>query len=397
MGKKKILIVLPDFPYPPRRNGISIRYYPIIEYLGARYDLHILAICKNFNNLNYKKDMEKYVSKVFVYNKKPITKPVLTRAYELVKSFIPFQKPYGLVNRDQKKIDEVFKENLSSYNYDIAVSVTVNYFHEIKKFVKAKKYIIDGIDSRYLHNKRRGSSILDQYKAFLEGEWEAKCARESDYISYVSPVDANIIKTKTNNKVEIGVIPNGLFLDDFTEIRSTTDVSTIGFLGNMQYDSNIEAAVQVFDIYRVLKGKGRDIRYKIIGRNPVKIIRDLEKTAGVEVTGSVDSIWHHINSVSVFVFPMMIGSGQQNKLLEAMYAGRPVVTTNLGNSGVQGIHGEHLIIANSQREMVKAIIRILDTPGLSSTLGNNGKEFVINKYKWSEIFKKIEKEWNLSN
>src|SRR4029079_1233690 len=85
----------------------------------------------------------------------------------------------------------------------------------------------------------------------------------------------------------------------------------------------------------------------IIGSNPVDSVRALGKKPGVTVTGTVDDIWPYVNAIDLFVFPLWKGTGLKNKVLEAMYAKRPVVTTRIGNEGIDAVSGRDLVICDS--------------------------------------------------
>ena len=79
---------------------------------------------------------------------------------------------------------------------------------------------------------------------------------------------------------------------------------------------------------------------------------------GVTVTGTVDSIWNHLDAVDVCAFPMFAGAGLQNKVLEAMVAGRPVVTTPIGNEGIDAKPGSEIVVAEDEEGFARAIERL---------------------------------------
>ncbi|WP_027328173.1 glycosyltransferase [Marinimicrobium agarilyticum] len=394
MYRKKILIIIPTFPYPARRNGVSIRYFPIIEHLGRTNDVHVVCICNKAFDEIYIKELKKHVSDVSVYVREKVNPNIVSKMKNRIASLVPGRKPYSFRCYDNERIKDFISKRCEGIEFDSTVCVTTQYFDITKRSVNSKKYFIDGIDSSYLHYKRRsGKSILENIDTKALASWESKCLRVAEGASYVSPVDRDQMQSIAGSKASIKLIPNGLYFEDYKDESIVNDKFTLGFLGNMQYDSNIRAALDLYHIFLILRERGFNLKLKIIGRRPVENIRKLAEDNDVEVTGSVSSIWPHINGVDVFVFPMTIGSGQQNKLLEAMYASKPVVTTSLGNSGIGGESFKDLVVADSEEDMVSAIAKIYSDNNLIKKLQTNSKIFVEGMYSWERILKELDRFW----
>ena len=101
------------------------------------------------------------------------------------------------------------------------------------------------------------------------------------------------------------------------------------------------------------------------------------------VTGFVDDIRDYYNLADVFVAPLHMGRGVQNKVLEAMAMGRPVVATSKANAGVQGKAGLHLLVADTADAFVEAISSMLNDPKKAAQFGRAARDFVVSNFDWN--------------
>ena len=160
------------------------------------------------------------------------------------------------------------------------------------------------------------------------------------------------------------------------------DTPNIGFLGNMAYQPNIDACLFLTTtIFPRLRKLQPDIHLYIIGRNPGKELIERCNDPQIHVTGEVENIWDYVRSINTFVFPMLTGAGLQNKILEAMYAGKPVVTSTIGNAGIGAIHGENIYIANTVDDYVNYTIDAIT----NKRIGNHAKVFIEKNYSAKSV------------
>jgi glycosyltransferase involved in cell wall biosynthesis len=121
----------------------------------------------------------------------------------------------------------------------------------------------------------------------------------------------------------------------------------------------------------------------ISGVDPSPAVRDLARTdARIEVTGWVRDIRSSYASARIFVAPMQIGTGLQNKLLEAMAMRMPCITSTLANNAVGAVPGESILIGNTPEDYAAHILRLLDDPAERERLAENGLSFVHEHFDW---------------
>jgi glycosyltransferase involved in cell wall biosynthesis len=165
---------------------------------------------------------------------------------------------------------------------------------------------------------------------------------------------------------------------------------TIGFLGHMGYPPNISAVLRLHDrLFLPMKKEIPELRLKIIGHWPGSEIRALESD-DVEVTGTVESIWPHLAEVNVMVFPMEIGGGLQNKILESLAADRAVVTTSISAIGCGEKGLEYLVVADTDEDLRAATLALLRDSSRRSEAVGKGRE-LLRFFDWDEILPRYEK------
>ena len=392
--RKKVLICFSEIPYPVRRNGISIRYLPILERFNKEYEIDLLLILDEPADKDHLEALESYCENLYCYVQNKSRPNILKRLFVNLRALLPGQQPLEVYSYDNRKIKSYVVSKTRGIHYDVKLSVVIAYAELIRDCVSADRYVIDCIDSRYAHAVRvSNNTLMDRYKLSLLRRWEINCISKADMVSFVSAMDVGILTEGGPEIKNIEVIPNGIYIDDYTDDKESVEGFVIGFLGNMDYHPNIHAALKLSDIFNNLKKEISDLKLLIIGRNPGQDILDLQKMPGVIVTGSVESIWPYVNATDVFVFPMSHGAGQQNKLLDVMYAGRPVISSGLGNSGIGAKEEQEIEIADTDDEIKAKIVALYKDAVRKKSLAMKGKEFIEKKYGWDSIFKKIESDY----
>jgi polysaccharide biosynthesis protein PslH len=207
---------------------------------------------------------------------------------------------------------------------------------------------------------------------------------------YISKVDARSVRPALTSRTY--VIPNGITFADAPAYfdRKPNRNAIIGFLGDMGYPPNISAVLRLAQrIFPRILATIPDARLLIIGRNPAPEIRDLQ-SATITVTGTVDDIWRYIAQISVFVFPMIEGVGLQNKILEAMYAQVPAVTTRIAAAGVGATSGEQLLVGETDEELAEQALRLLRDRTYAEQLARQARQYVMREFDWQKILPRYE-------
>jgi glycosyltransferase involved in cell wall biosynthesis len=140
----------------------------------------------------------------------------------------------------------------------------------------------------------------------------------------------------------------------------------------------------------LLKARRPDVKLRIVGAEPSAQVRRLAEIDGVTVTGSVDDVRPHIARAALTVAPLRIARGTQNKILEAMAMGVPVVCSSVAAGGVDAVPDEHLLTADSPAEQCAAILRILDDQAERDRLSAAGRARVLTSHSWPNSMKRLD-------
>jgi glycosyltransferase involved in cell wall biosynthesis len=217
-------------------------------------------------------------------------------------------------------------------------------------------------------------------------EFEKRALRDFDAHIAVSQRDAERLRT-INPDARIFVIENGVDTDFYSDL-GTNDGSLrrIVFVGSMDYHANIDAAVNFArEVWRQVRERQPKLIFTIVGKDPAPEVRELAQIPGIEVTGTVDDVRPFYRDASVAVVPLKVGGGSRLKILEAMAAGVPVVSTTLGAEGLDVRHDENILIADTTEQLVQAITSVIENKTRRNQLSAAGRELVSRRYDWSSL------------
>jgi glycosyltransferase involved in cell wall biosynthesis len=167
----------------------------------------------------------------------------------------------------------------------------------------------------------------------------------------------------------------------------------------MSYHANITAALYlVNDIMPRVWAKRPTIRVTIAGKDPSHEIMSLvaRYPSLVAVTGAVPDIRPYLGRAAVAVSPVAYGAGIQNKVLEAMAMGTPVVASSQAVSALQARDGEHLLVGNGVEGFAQAVLRLLEDRELQARIGRAGRRYVEGHHDWLGIVQRLEEFYGSS-
>jgi glycosyltransferase involved in cell wall biosynthesis len=168
-------------------------------------------------------------------------------------------------------------------------------------------------------------------------------------------------------------------------------VDTISFVGRMDYYPNQECMSRFCDqVWPMLRARRPNLKLLIVGADPSPAMRQLGERPGVTVTGSVPDVRPYVRKSAVMVAPLAIARGTQNKILEAMAMGVPVVTSRVAAGGVDAEAGVHLVVADSVSEQADAIIRLLESPLERERLSRAGRQRVLSHHAWAQSMNRLD-------
>jgi glycosyltransferase involved in cell wall biosynthesis len=144
------------------------------------------------------------------------------------------------------------------------------------------------------------------------------------------------------------------------------------------------------NVLPLLRARRPSVKLTIVGADPSPAVRKLGTLPGVTVTGSVPDVRPYVRASALMVAPLNIARGTQNKILEAMALGVPVVTSRAAAGGVDALAQEHFLVADRPQEYSAAILRILEDAGERARLAGAGRERVLRHHAWANSMRRLD-------
>lgn len=374
----KILVVLSRFPYPLFK-GDQLRAFHHIRMLSKENEVYLICLSENKPKEEYLKALQAHCQVIEV-----LGHSYLQSRFKVLNSIFnknPLQVNYFSNGKMKRRVASLIKE----HNIDLVYVQLVRMGENIP-FGMGPHYHLDFQDAMSYNMKRRYHHSKSHEKRFVKEEekrlveYEANIAKKFDTLSAISLPDIKYLNK--NITEEIFLLPNGVN-DEFLEfpLEAQKEYDLI-FTGNMGYHPNITACKYlVKELKPMIEEVYRPISICLAGTNPSGVVKSLA-SASVTVTGRVPDLRPFLAKSSLFVAPLFSGSGLQNKLLESMAIGLPSITTHLANNALKAKPNQQIVVCNDRQAFTKSIIGLLEDKEAAKQIGDNGRKFIEENYKW---------------
>ena len=375
----KLLILTSRFPYPLEK-GDKLRIYHQIRELSSHHDIVLCSLCEEpVQDLDFQQ-VKQYCSAIYLF---PLSKKTIffNISANLLRG-LPFSVSYFFNKNIQSKILKIAEKEQPHHVYCQLIR-TAEYFKNTA-YVKTLDYM-DAFSAGMIKRAESAFFLMKpiyQIEAFLLKKYEKRMAPYFNHKTIISEQDKNLLSIS-----EMKIVPNGVDLDYFTpkpvSKNNPSKPFNIAFVGNLGYYPNIQAAkFLVKNILPLLKKEMPDIKILIAGARPTTEIMAL---AGDNVTikSWLPDIREAYSQAYIFVAPIFHGSGQQNKILEAMAMGLPCVTTPMVNNAISATPEKAILLAETEGVFVSQILKLLQNIDYQAAIKNNARFFVETHYSWA--------------
>jgi sugar transferase (PEP-CTERM/EpsH1 system associated) len=379
----KLLILLSRFPFPLEK-GDKLRAYHHIKELSKHNEIHLCAL-SNF------KISDQNITELAPYCK---TIDIIKYSHfsifiNLLKSFFngkPFQVGYFYSNKAQKNINDIILKYQPDHIYCQLIRVT--------EFVKNQD-IPKTLDYQDILSKNafRRINVSPFYlKLVLKSEYKRLIKYENEIFDYfenkiiISYPDRDLIPHPDKEKIH--VVQNGVNTDYYRPIEAKKEFDLV-FTGNMSYSPNVNSVeFLVKQILPIVWKTNPKINLLISGANPSQKVQALE-SENVVVSGWVEDMRTSYSKSRIFIAPMQIGTGLQNKLLEAMAMKMPCISSRLANSALGATENIEILIGENEVDYANHILFLLNKPDEAKKIAENAQRFVKENYNWETLTNKI--------
>lgn len=377
----KLFVIVSRVPYPLDK-GDKLRIYHQLKELSKRHEILLCCLDDNKTQQEHIDHLKTFCDKVEVFELSRVK--IYFNLFKALFTNKPFQVHYFYQRAVHKQISQL----IQSYQPDrifcqlIRAAEYVKNEHHIVKTIDYMDAFSKGIDRRTPHSGVLKPLFKDESKRLLK--YEHLIYDYFDQHSIISEKERQLIYHQ--KREQITVVTNGIDTDYFQPKPIEKECDII-FVGNMSYAPNVSAVQYLANEVMPLLDKG--ITLKIAGANPSKEVKALANER-IVVSGWIDDIRDAYASAKLFVAPLFIGTGLQNKLLEAMAMELPCITTSLVNNSLGAKENEELEIAETAKGFATKITSLLENSARRGDLGMKARAFVKSTYSWEESTKKLE-------
>ncbi|MBL7940927.1 MAG: glycosyltransferase [Flavobacteriales bacterium] len=384
----RLLVLLSRVPYPLEK-GDKLRAYHLMVRLARKHEVMLFCLSDTPTDPEHIAHLKRFCSYIDVI-RVPRWRIVLKLA-SAVFSRLPFQVAYFHHARAQRAIDKAIRE-LKPDHVLCQLVRTTEYVRSHPTLPKT----LDYMDTLSKGMERRTENASFHMKPLFQAETRRLIRYENlmfdlfDNAVIISAQDREYIYHPLRDQVT--VIPNGVDMEHFSPQQQEVKYDLV-FTGNMNYPPNIDSVIfLVQKVLPLVRQERPGTNLLISGVDPSASVRDLSRTDPlVEVSGWVKDIRESYASARIFIAPMQIGTGLQNKLLEAMAMRMPCITSSLANNAVGARVGEAILVGNTPEEYAAHILHLLRDGTERDRLAENGYRFVREHFDWDRSAEALER------
>ena len=413
---RRILFLTPQLPYPPEQ-GTAIRNYNLIKEISRRHHVALLSFAHGAHSAHDAGPMR-------TLGEPLVTVPTPHRSNaDRLRTLLTTCAPdmahrlhspafatalRDLERREQFDIIQVEGVELASYALMIREwrgrGASVEYAAKLANRSAGPALIFDDHNAEYLLQRRHFESDLGNPRRWAEAlysliQWrrlmrfERQVCHQVDAVLAVSDADAHAL-TSLVPGLEPLVVPNGVDLTRYhPDLPDSLPLQhpAIVFTGKMDYRPNVDAVLWFYNlVWPLVREELRQAHLYVVGKQPHRRLTSLPRDPSVTVTGYVADILPYFGGADIYIAPLRIGGGTRLKVLEAMSAGLPLVTTTVGVEGVDLTSGQHALLADTPEHFGRAVVGLLRDPERARALGLAARHFVAERHGWERIVARLE-------
>jgi polysaccharide biosynthesis protein PslH len=384
----KILYLCHRFPFPPKRGG-KIRPFNMIRHLSEMHEVTVASIVRSDQEAKEGEGLAEHCAR---YEMVCVHESV--QALRMI-ARLPTPTPSSLGYFYSPQLARRIRRVLTEQRFDLIFVHCSSVAQYVENVYGIPKILDFGdMDSQkwleYAHYKPFPLSLGYRLEGRKLERLERRLASRFDLCTATTRAEWQMLQSyRTGGSSDW--FPNGVDNDYFGPSDEPYDPNTIAFVGRMDYYPNQECMFEFCaKVLPRLQAARPSQKLIIVGANPSSAVQRLGKVAGVTVTGSVPDVRPFLRRAALTVAPLNIARGTQNKILEAMAMGIPVVTSRVAAGGVDASSPEHFLAASTPEEYAAAILRIIEDPGERSRLSLAGRNRIVTHHDWKKSMQRLD-------
>jgi len=380
IAEKTVLYVTHRFPYPPT-GGAKVRAFYCLQHLARCNRVVVAAPLRGAEEAANVAALQAQGVEVLAEPISPLRARLQSAAYAAAgrpASMGYFRAP-RLIRRLRRWIAETQPDLIVVHSSSVAP-----YVADVSGPAKVLDFV--DMDSRKWLDYTRFTpfprSAIFRWEGRNLARAEARLAKSFDRCLVATERERESL-AEIAGPVPSAVVRNGVDLDYFTPAAAEYDPDCICFVGRMDYYPNEEAMLRFCEtVWPRIRAQRPSAQLAIVGAAPTPAVRALAAQEGVTVTGTVEDVRPFLRRAALTVVPLAIARGTQNKILESMAMGVPVVASPIAARGVEAEPDTHLRVADGPEEMAEAALRLMSRPDERERLARAGRDRVESLYPW---------------
>jgi sugar transferase (PEP-CTERM/EpsH1 system associated) len=373
-------------PYVPSR--IRVRPFNLIKSLSSSHEISLVSLLCDEYERELVQEVADYCVSVDLV---PLSK---ARSYANCLAALPTRVPLRVAYYRSPELVRCVRRVIREQSIEVAHGELIKITPAMRVVLRQESIpaLYDSVDciSWYLQQEARSERNLLK-KAFVSSElikmrrYEPRALGLFDQAVITSTHDRDCLIALGEQSQHVKVVPNGVDIEYFAAPTPATsrENDTLVFCAKLDYYPNAQAIVRFCrEILPLIWQKRPEVRLTIVGNNPPPAVRDLGADSRISVTGYVPDIRPYLEKASVALAPLRVAAGMQNKVLEALAMGAPVVATPAACRSLNVEHGTHLLMAE-EGEFAHAVVSLLEDAGLAESLGRAGRAYVEEYHSWT--------------
>ena len=384
----RVLFLSHRFPYPPT-FGSKVRSFNAIRHLARDHEVSVHSTVRSADEAAQSAGIAAFCTEYRahrVHNLAQVGKIAATLPTQISASEAFFHS-----TSMQRAIDRALARR--SFDFVFAHCSAVGRY--VEKVVGLPKLMdFCDVDSRKWHDyvayKPWPLNLGYRWEAWRMAATERRVSQHFDRVTVATPGEARTLE-QVGVRERVDWFPNGVDFDYFRPSTEAHDPDLITFVGRMDYFPN-EQGVADFcaQVWPRLRRERPSLRLQIVGAEPTTRVQALGRLAGVTVSGSVPDVRPYVQRSALTVVPLTIARGTQNKILESMAMGVPVVSSAVAAGGVDAVAGEHLLAAGSPDQTLEMILRVLGSPAERARLAEAGLARAQSHHSWTSAMQRMD-------
>ncbi len=383
----KLVYLCHRIPFPPDK-GDKIRSYHQVEYLATRHEVDLFTLVDDPADMAHVPALARMVRRVHA---QPIH-PTWSRARSLL----------GVLTGDALSVryfrhaglERALQHALATEAYDLAVVFSSNMAPYLDRWSGPRALDFVDVDSaKWLAYAGQLGPSPKRWLFRREGEairaLEARLAEAAEVTVVCSEREEAELRRFCSPRNAV-TVPNGTDVQYFSPGPTDHAPIDVIFTGAMDYRANADAVVWFADeVWPRIRPGRPEATFFVVGSNPAPAVARLSRLPGVTVTGRVDDVRPYLRAARVAIAPLRVARGIQNKVLEALACGRPVVATPAALGGIGDADG--VLVADTPADFATEVTRLLEREDERVRLGASGRRFVESRFRWEIRLAELER------